>query len=135
MEKEGKKYDEEKPHWVLMPWDVIEEIVQDMMHGAKKYGPYNWKRVRPALRYWEAAFRHMFEYLMHTLDNESGDCIDKDSGIPSLSMAACNLIFLRKLEKSGVKDSEEDLSKWLDGSKSELQKNLHATMMDTLEKR
>ncbi|MEN6414412.1 MAG: dATP/dGTP diphosphohydrolase domain-containing protein [Veillonellales bacterium] len=84
----GLKYDSEKPRWELLPLDTIEEIVKVMTYGAKKYAPNNWKKVRPKSRYFAAALRHMTAY-------QSGEIIDKESGLPHLTHALCSLMFLQ----------------------------------------
>ena len=36
------KADENKPEWCLIPPDAIEEIVNVLTYGARKYSPNNW---------------------------------------------------------------------------------------------
>ena len=83
----GIKYDTNKPEWYLLPLKPIEEIVKVLTHGAEKYGPDNWKKVKPQHRYYNAMMRHIRAYQ----DNE---WFDPDSGLPHLAHAGCCLIFL-----------------------------------------
>jgi len=88
MKKEiGKKYDQEKPRWDLLPLNTVEDIVKVMTFGAKKYGDNNWKQVKPKQRFFAAALRHLTAY-------QSGEIIDKESGLPHLAHALCSILFL-----------------------------------------
>jgi hypothetical protein len=88
----GKKYDQEKPRWELLPLATVEDIVKVMTFGAKKYGDNNWKLVEPKQRYFAAALRHLKAW-------QSGEIIDKESGLPHLAHALCSLLFLHYLDK------------------------------------
>jgi len=43
---EGMKHDDGKLMWDLLPLDAVEQIVEIMTYGAKKYAPNNWQKVR-----------------------------------------------------------------------------------------
>jgi hypothetical protein len=59
----GKKFDEGKQRWDLLPLDAVEEVVKRFTHGAKKYAPDNWKTVPDAKgRYLSALLRHLKAY-------------------------------------------------------------------------
>lgn len=86
--EKGVKYDNDKPRWCLLPWDVIEEIVVILTFGANKYADDNWKVVPDAKnRYKSALMRHLKAYFC-------GEYIDPESGRHHLAHAGCCLVFL-----------------------------------------
>lgn len=85
---EGRKDDEGKPQYSLLPWDAVEQVVRVLEHGATKYGADNWRKVPNARkRYVNAAFRHLVAVAR-------GEWLDKESGLPHAAHAACCLLFL-----------------------------------------
>lgn len=85
---EGKKHDEGKPRWSLLPKGVLGWVIKVLMHGSEKYGDNNWMNVKPFKeRYYNAAKRHINEYW-------EGEFFDKESGLPHLAHAICCLMFL-----------------------------------------
>ena len=62
-EEEGKKYDNGKLRWDLLPTNVIKEVIKVLMHGARKYGDFNWDKTvnepNGTARYYAAAMRHI----------------------------------------------------------------------------
>lgn len=83
----GVKFDSNKPQWSLLPFEALEEVVEVLTSGAKKYAPDNWKYVPDAdARYMDAAFRHMAQYMQgHKYDDETGN--------NHLAHAVCCLLF------------------------------------------
>jgi len=61
-EELGQKFDHDKRKWSLIPFDALEEVVEILEFGAKKYAKDNWKYVEPKQRYTDAAFRHLIAY-------------------------------------------------------------------------
>jgi hypothetical protein len=89
----GLKYDSDKPRWDLLPLSLIEETVQVLTFGAKKYGPNNWKQVQDGFdRYYSALMRHIVAY-------KNGELYDQESKLSHLAHAMCNLIFLSELQE------------------------------------
>lgn len=83
----GKKYDEEKRDWWLLPKE-ISVVVDVLMHGAKKYGAHNWISVEDhERRYYNAAMRHMHAWA-------GGEESDPESGLHHLAHAICSLLFI-----------------------------------------
>jgi hypothetical protein len=82
----GKKFDSEKLDWTLMPWKELEQTLEVLEFGAKKYSRDNWKHVEPA-RYEKAAMRHLISYV-------TGEKIDPESGKSHLAHLVCNALFL-----------------------------------------
>lgn len=84
----GVKLDYAKPRWNLLPWDELEDVVQVLTFGAKKYAPDNWKFVDDASnRYMDAAMRHLVAY-------QRGESIDEESLEPHIAHAICCLLFM-----------------------------------------
>ena len=83
----GRKDDQGKLRWDLLPFEAIELIVQVLTDGATTYGDDNWKRVPNAKnRYFAAMMRHIVAY-------KKGERFD-ESGRSHLAHAASNLMFL-----------------------------------------
>lgn len=88
----GKKFDQGKTEFHLMPVQSLELINKVLMYGAKKYGAENWRNVdNHEPRYYNAAMRHMQAWL-------NNEVIDPESGLPHLAHAICSLIFLIERE-------------------------------------
>lgn len=86
--KEGKKYDNNKLRWDLLPIHVIEEIVKVFTYGSKKYDANNWKELEdPIERYYAALMRHLVQW-------RKGEKVDPESGLYHLAQVATNVIFL-----------------------------------------
>ena len=83
----GRKFDDEKPRWDLVPWESMEHVVNVLTFGARKYAPDNWRFVPDARnRYFAAAMRHM-------IAARAGELDDEDTGEPHLAHAVCCLLF------------------------------------------
>ena len=84
----GVKFDKDKPKWNLLPWDELEDVVQVLTFGAKKYAPDNWKFVDDANnRYMDAAMRHLVAH-------QQGEQRDAESGESHIAHAMCCLLFM-----------------------------------------
>lgn len=85
---EGKKYDQGKQDWTLLPWASIRQVVAVLDFGAIKYAPNAWMNVPDARRrYMSAAYRHM------TAVSE-GEWLDSESNLPHIAHAACCMLFM-----------------------------------------
>ncbi len=87
----GLKYDHGKIDYSLIPVESLEGIGKVFTYGATKYGPNNWKHVRPLSRYLSASIRHVQE-------DRKGNQYDEESGLLHLDHAITNLIILRELK-------------------------------------
>lgn len=88
----GKKFDQEKTQYHLMPLNALELINRVLMHGANKYGANNWQQVEGwEYRYYNAALRHLLQW-------QAGEKVDAESGISHLAHAICSLMFLIEKE-------------------------------------
>lgn len=99
--EKGMKYDAGKPDWSLMPFRALNEVVDVLTFGAKKYAPDNWRHVdNPRRRYFSAVMRHMSAWVL-------GEKLDPETGKSHLAHAVCDIIFLFELEKDGKFDKSE----------------------------
>ena len=93
----GKKWDDGKARWALLPRSPAEAIIRALMYGAAKYEPDNWKKVvlEPTTadapsgreRYYDAAMRHLTKW-------GDGEENDPESGLNHLAHAGACLVFL-----------------------------------------
>jgi hypothetical protein len=96
--EEGKKFDQGKPNWFLLPMESIGDVVKVLTFGASKYGKGNWKRLADwEERYFSATMRHLEAW-------QSGENKDPESGLPHLAHAATNIIFMLWFSKSEAVD-------------------------------
>ena len=95
--KTGVKFDIDKPQWTLVPFEALNEVVEVLTIGAKKYAPDNWKIVPKAEeRYIDATFRHLVAW-------SGGEKKDLETGKSHLAHAICCLLFLLWFEKDATK--------------------------------
>lgn len=87
----GKKFDEGKLRYDLIPVKALREVVKVLTFGAKRYGDNNWKITKPESRYTAAAMRHGEAYR----DNEIHD---PDSGLHHLAHRICCDLFLLQID-------------------------------------
>lgn len=86
---ENKKNDQNKLCYHLLPVEPIEEIVKVFMHGAVKYGDFNWQS-NPGFEYsrlYNSLHRHLINW-------KKGEDYDSDSGHLELAHVAANAIML-----------------------------------------
>lgn len=86
--EEGRKDDQGKLEWSLLPVQSLTYVVKVMMFGKQKYARDNWKNVLNAQeRYSDAALRHLMAVI-------SGEWLDKESKLPHLAHCVCCCLFL-----------------------------------------
>lgn len=93
------KHDSEKNRLELLPVRPLEEVGQAMTHGAKKYGPENYRKGAAWRRYVGAAMRHLFAWAR-------GEEHDPDTGLSHLAHACACLLILRELQIDGLGDDD-----------------------------
>jgi len=99
----GKKHDQGKPQWDLVPWAAQGEVVEVLTFGADKYGPENWRQVdNSRRRYFAAALRHTIAWF-------KGEKRDPESGLHHLAHAICCLLFLLEKELGETDEHESKL--------------------------
>lgn len=90
----GRKLDDGKARWGLLPFKATALVVDVLTYGARKYEPENWRRVEnPGERYFDAAMRHLTAW-------KQGEEIDPESGKPHLAHAGCCVLFMLELEET-----------------------------------
>ncbi len=89
---QGRKDDQGKPRWGLLPFEAVSQVVDVLTFGAKKYAPDNWRHVPDARnRYFDAAMRHLVTW-------KQGERKDPESGHHHLAHAACCVLFALALD-------------------------------------
>jgi len=87
----GRKFDQNKLEYGLVPPIGFKAVVEILTIGAQKYDRDNWKHVPDGKRrYFDAAMRHLWDW-------KSGERFDEETSKNHLAHAICNLMFL--LEK------------------------------------
>lgn len=90
---EGRKDDDGKNRWDLLPWRGLEQVALVLTFGAKKYAPDNWRKVAGwRWRYFRAAVGHLAAWV-------TGEKNDPESKLPHLAHAACCVLFLLELDQ------------------------------------
>lgn len=92
---EGKKHDEDKLRFDLIPPEAMEALADILTIGAKKYGDRNWEK---GMRWGKisAAFgRHLTRWQL-------GEELDPEDQRPHLDHALCNIVFLVTYAKRGI---------------------------------
>ena len=96
----GKKWDRGKLRYDLLPYDVLEQVVQVLTDGAGDYGDRNWERGMSWGRVFAAAQRHQAKFWQ-------GQEIDPDSGHNHLAHAIVNLMFLLRYHSKDMKEFDD----------------------------
>lgn len=85
----GKKNDQNKPRYSLLPSGFVFGVISVLEHGAKIYEPDNWKKVENAKeRYFNALHRHLKSFF------EDSERFDEESKLHHLLHATCCLAFI-----------------------------------------
>ena len=97
---EGRKFDAGKPRWSLLPIRAVQQIIEVLEVGARKYDVDNWKRVPDAsTRYYDALMRHVHAW-------RDGEKTDPETGLHHLAHAGCCLLFLLWLDTKAIDGSD-----------------------------
>lgn len=91
---EGKKFDQGKLPWHLLPPDALDAVLDVLNYGADKYGARNWEAGMDWSRPFSALMRHMWAWWR-------GEDIDQESGKSHLAHAACCVLFLLAYTQRG----------------------------------
>lgn len=100
----GKKHDNGKIQWQLLPWNEAEQVAQVMTDGAAKYSPDNWKHVPDAEnRYFAALMRHAVAWKKAHDKGCVAEKRDPESGRWHLAHLICCALFLMFFDNKAVK--------------------------------
>ena len=89
---QNAKADGGKPQISLVPPEIMRAIAKIREYGVNKYhNKNNWILVEKD-RYVDALMRHLLSYI-------EGEEFDKESGLPHIWHAACNIAFIIEMEK------------------------------------
>jgi len=91
MTEGGKRLDEGKLRWDLLPIPPIEELIKVYTHGATKYEPWNWYKGLKYSRVYAPLMRHVTTWW-------KGESIDKEFGLNHMAHVAWNAITLLTYE-------------------------------------
>lgn len=79
--EEGKKYDQGKLRYDLIPPDALDALARVYTAGAEKYGDRNWEQGLAWGRIFGAIMRHSWAFWR-------GEDCDKESGLPHMAHVA-----------------------------------------------
>lgn len=91
----GKRYDDGKTQFHLLPSDGLSELAKVYMAGASKYAPYNWERGMAWSRCYNSLLRHLYAYW-------DGERNDKESGLHHMAHATWNALALLVYSIRGI---------------------------------
>lgn len=83
----GARYNDGKPDLSLIPLCTLEDEARVWMYGKRKYAAWNWAKGMDWSIPLACALRHLAAF-------QRGEDIDKESGLPHLAHAMCNLRML-----------------------------------------
>lgn len=92
---EGRKDDQGKMRWGLVPFDAVGGIVRVLDFGAKKYSDRNWEQGMDWQRCFDALMRHLTAWWAR-------EPADPETGFSHLWHAGCCILFLIAYEMRGV---------------------------------
>jgi hypothetical protein len=88
----GRKFDDGRLRFSLIPWDALCMVVPVLEHGAEKYGVNNWRHVPDGRRrYFDAAMRHLVAWW-------GGERVDVETGQSHVAHAVASLLFVLVLD-------------------------------------
>jgi hypothetical protein len=90
----GRKNDEGKLKYNLVPFDALDNVVRVFTNGASKYSDRNWEGGFTWGRLSSAALRHISAW-------EQGNDLDEEWQLPHLAHAICCLLMLLALTLRG----------------------------------
>lgn len=92
---EGRKFDDGKPRYDLLPPEMLEAAAAVLTYGANKYGERNWEAGMAWGRPFAALMRHMWAWWR-------GEDSDPETGYSHLWHALCCIAFLVAYEARGA---------------------------------
>jgi hypothetical protein len=89
----GARYNDGKPAFELIPLVALEDCARVFEYGKQKYAAWNWAKGMPWMAVLGCLLRHLSKWAM-------GEDNDKESGLPHLGHAMCNLVMLCTFAKT-----------------------------------
>ena len=86
------RFNRGKTRWSLVDFDALEDMVDVLDFGAKKYSDNNWKKGLKTTEIFESIMRHLTAYMR-------GEDLDSESGLPHTGHILCNAMFLSYMQK------------------------------------
>lgn len=87
----GRKDDDGKTRFDLLPGDALNEIAKVLTIGAAHYGDRNWEKGMSWHRPFGALMRHMWAWW-------GGEANDPETGLSHVAHAGCCILFLLSYE-------------------------------------
>lgn len=104
-QEQGTKHDEGKLRYDLIPAYPMEMLAAVFTFGSKKYDDWNWIKGIKYSKLFGSLFRHTWDFI-------KGEDLDKESGLPNLAHAMCNvcmLLYFYKFRKD-LDDRKKEVS-------------------------
>ena len=83
----GARYNDDKPDLSLIPLSTLEDEARVWMYGKEKYAAWNWTKGMDWSIPLACALRHLAAF-------QAGEDLDRESGLPHIAHAMCNLRML-----------------------------------------
>lgn len=101
----GRKFDQGKPRYSLLPSKALREVVRVLTFGSTKYEDFNWKHVDNFRdRYFSAGQRHQWDWM-------EGIILDDENKCHHLASAITNLMFILEMELEAKAEIEKNADK------------------------
>lgn len=102
----GARYNTGKADLSLIPFSTLEDEARVWMYGQEKYAAFNWMKGMD----WSIPFACM---MRHMSAWQSGEECDKESGLPHLAHAMCNLRMLTLYSKTYLEGDDRPPAEFL----------------------
>lgn len=101
----GARFNSGKPDYSLIPLCTLDDEARVWMYGQKKYSSWNWAKGMAWSIPLACLLRHMAAW-------QRGEENDKESGLPHLAHAMCNLRMLTLYSKT-YQEGDDRPKEWL----------------------
>jgi hypothetical protein len=102
--EQAKKLDNGKLRLDLISIPALNGVAEILGNGVFKYGERNWEKGMSWSRCFGALLSHLFAWWI-------GEDIDKESGLPHINHAFCNLMFLVHYAKLSIGNDDRPIKK------------------------
>jgi len=101
----GARFNNGKADLSLIPLSTMEDEARVWMYGAQKYAAWNWAKGMNWSVPLACALRHLAKF-------QAGEDLDKETGLPHIAHAMCNLRMLTLYSKT-YKEGDDRPKEWL----------------------